>query len=82
MELGRCYCLGLGVEKDLQIGFDYYMKAGELGDALAWANVGYAYETGQGVDQDLSLTEYYYKKGTELGEEHCMEALERLNLSK
>ena len=70
------------MEKDLQIGFDYYMKAGELGDALAWANVGYAYETGQGVDQDLSLTEYYYKKGTELGEEHCMEALERLNLSK
>lgn len=79
--LGRSYCLGLGVEKDEKKGLEYYLKAAERGDVLAFANIGYAYEYGQGTDKDPELALKYYLQGAVLGEEHCIEAIKRIDQS-
>ena len=51
-----------------------------LGDTLAYANLGYCYETGQGVPADKDKAREYYEKGAALGEENCMEMLKKLQL--
>ena len=60
-------------------GFALYRKALELGDTLAYANLGYCYETGQGVPADPEKARKYYEAGAALGEEHCIERLANLN---
>lgn len=78
VNLGRMFCLGLGVEQDYQKGFEYYLLGYEQGDTLACANIGYCYEVGQGVEKDMNKALFYYRQGAEQEEEHCIEALERL----
>ena len=74
------YAMGTGVKKDEEKAFRLYWEALELGDTLAYANLGYCYETGQGVPADKDKAREYYEKGASLGEENCMEMLKKLQL--
>lgn len=65
------------MEKDEKKGLDYYLEGAERGDALAFANAGYAYENGRGTDKNPELALQYYLKDAVLGEEHCIEAVKR-----
>ena len=78
-QLGRMYCLGLGIpRKEPKMGFYYYEQAAKLGDITGLSNMAYAYETGQGVEVDLVKAVEYYSRAAEAGEVNAIEALERL----
>lgn len=78
-QLGRMYCLGLGIpKKEPKMGFYYYEQAAKLGDITGLSNMAYAYETGQGVEVDIIKAVEYYSKAAEAGEVNAIEALERL----
>lgn len=78
-QLGRMYCLGLGIpKKEPKIGFYYYEQAAKLGDITGLSNMAYAYETGQGVEVDIVKAIEYYSRAAEAGEVNAIEALERL----
>lgn len=78
-QLGRMYCLGLGIpKKEPKMGFYYYEQAAKLGDITGLSNMAYAYETGQGVELDIVKAVEYYSKAAEAGEVNAIEALERL----
>lgn len=64
---------------DLEKGFELYLLGYSRGDLLACANLGWCYEVGQGVERDLDKARMYYLEGAEEDEEHCVEALKRLN---
>ena len=50
--LGVCYERGHGVKVSLELAFEWYMKAAELGDAQAQFATGWFLMTGTGVPQD------------------------------
>ena len=50
--LGVCYELGIGVEKDESKAFDFYQKSAENGDMAAKFQLGYCYVNGIGTDID------------------------------
>ncbi len=50
--LGVCYESGTGVKVNLEIAFEWYMKAAELGDAQAQFAIGWFHMTGNGVPVD------------------------------
>ncbi len=78
-QLGRMYCLGLGIpKKEPKMGFYYYEQAAKLGDVTGLSNMAYAYETGQGVEVNIVKAVEYYSKAAEAGEVNAIEALERL----
>ncbi|KAF0363962.1 SEL1 protein [Gigaspora margarita] len=47
--------------------FEYYMKAAELGNAVAINDVGICYDDGIGVEKDEKKTFEYYMRAAELG---------------
>ena len=49
--LGVYYERGTGVKVSLELAFEWYMKAAELGDVYGCFNVGECYYHGKGVDQ-------------------------------
>ena len=60
--LGSYYCDGeYGFPQDYNKAFELFVRAGELGSAKAYNNVGYAYENGRGVDIDTKKADHYYK---------------------
>ena len=50
--LGVCYERGTGVKVNLEMAFEWYVKAAELGDVYGCFNVGECYYHGTGVPQD------------------------------
>ena len=57
--LGGCYLEGLyGLQQDYRKAIELFVRAGELGCAKAFHNIGYAYDNGIGVERDT-------KKGTD-----------------
>ena len=60
--LGCCYDDGgYGFPQDTSKALELYHKAGELGIAEAYYNIGIAYDTGRGVEWDESKAEHYYE---------------------
>jgi len=68
LALGRCYLLGLGVEKDVHIGFGYLQKALEAGSIGAHARLGTCYALGLGVEQNIAKAVGHFEKGAEVGD--------------
>ncbi|KAF0499721.1 calmodulin-dependent protein kinase [Gigaspora margarita] len=66
-ELGYTYQHGFGVEKDEKEAFENYMKAVELGNAVAINYVGFCYRHGIGVEKDEKKAFEYFMKVAELG---------------
>eukprot|EP00956_Cyclotella_meneghiniana_P016618 scaffold26333_cov56-Cyclotella_meneghiniana.AAC.1 len=61
-ELGTCYFTGeLGVSIDQSKGLELWLRAGELGLATAYMNIGLIYKQGRGVENDETKSKYYYE---------------------
>lgn len=61
-ELGRWYYNGShGLTKNLQLAFNYFMKAADGNYANAQCNVAWCYEVGDGVEQDMAKAYEWYK---------------------
>ena len=60
--LGCCYSEGAyGVQQDRTKSLELWHKAGELGNAKAYNNIGYAYRNGVGVERDEKKADHYYE---------------------
>ena len=60
--LGCYYRNGVvGFPQDYVKAFELFVRAGDLGCAEAYCNVGYAYENGNGVEIDTKKADHYYK---------------------
>ena len=65
--LGYCYAIGLGVEKNKELAAKLYIKASEAGNAKAMCNIGVLYTHGNGVDQDFVKAAEWYRRSAEGG---------------
>ena len=50
-----------GFPQDYDKAFELFVRAGELGHAKAYCNIGHAYENGNGVEIDEKKANHYYK---------------------
>jgi len=66
--LGVCYERGTGVKVNLEMAFEWYMKAAELGDVYGCFNVGECYYHGKGVEQNSELAFEWYMKAADKGD--------------
>jgi len=65
--VGFMYHNGAGIEKDLNLALEWFMKAAEQGDAAAQNNVGNLYYMGEGVEKNLKLAFEWYMKAAQQG---------------
>jgi len=66
--LGCDYREGIrGFPQDHTKALEYWHRAGELGIAKAYVNIGYAYQYGEGVEVDKTKANYYYELGAMKG---------------
>src|SRR6266511_6460200 len=63
--LGRCYELGIGVEKDEFKAFEHYRKSVENGYDKAQNILTFLYENGSGTEKNLEKAIYWYNKAAE-----------------
>ena len=74
--LGGLYLNGfLGLPLDRNKGTELFLRAGELGNAAGYYNLGNTYHYGRGVGRDMEKAKYYYELGAMGGDVHA-----RLNL--
>ena len=59
---------GTGVKVSLELAFEWYMKAAELGDVYGCFNVGECYYHGKGVEQDAVKAFEWYMKAADKGD--------------
>lgn len=64
--LGLCYHLGMGVQKDFTKAFELYLRASKFNYAPAWNNLGYSYDNGTGVKKDYTQAVRNYLVAAEL----------------
>ena len=55
----------MGVEKSLEKGFQWFLRAAEGGDSDAISNVGICYSNGQGVEKDYAKSIHYFTLAAE-----------------
>ena len=68
LALGVVYDQGLlGVPRDFEVSFKFFLDAAEHGMPGAQHNVAVAYQMGQGVTQDATLARQYYQRAAESG---------------
>ena len=61
-QLGRDYDSGRnGMPRDHQKANELFLKAGELGCAVAYCRLGYSYDAGSGVVIDKEKAKHYYE---------------------
>ena len=77
--LGICYELGHGIEKDLQKAAEYYQKAAEKGYAPAQYNLGVCYYNGNGVEKNIENAKKWFELAAPQGHQKAIEALEIIN---
>ena len=60
--IGNYYMSGQGgYPQDFSKALEFYHRAGELGNAVAYYNIGRAYGTGDGVKMDAKKATHYYE---------------------
>lgn len=78
--LGDIYFRGLGVEKDFDTAFYWFLRSAEQGNDSSGQNmVGYMYHNGYGTHQDLSKARYWYEKSAAQGHQGAINNLNILN---
>ena len=60
-QLGVRYADGDGLSRDEGKAVELWLRAGELGFAASYGNVGSAYYNGQGVEKDTTKAKHYYE---------------------
>lgn len=66
-ELGLAYDLGLGIEKDWDLSFQYYHQAAQANNAKAQYNLAICYALAKGVDKDIKQSKYWINLACENG---------------
>src|SRR6266540_539253 len=66
-QLGECYRLGKGIEKDEIKAFESYKKPAENGNEFAQYHLGQCYKFGIGIKKDETKAFEYLKKSAEKG---------------
>jgi hypothetical protein len=67
-QFGGDYAQGTnGMRKDMAKANELWLKAGELGCAMAYSRLGYSYDTGSGVEIDKKKAMHYYELGAMAG---------------
>jgi TPR repeat protein len=70
--LGYYYSNGsYGLTRDRTKSLELWHKAGELGHAKAYVNIGHAYHNGEGVERDEKKTEHYFELAAMKGDEQA-----------
>ena len=65
--LGYCYAVGIGVERNKELAAKLYIKASEAGNAKAMCNIGVLYSYGNGVEKDFAKAAEWYRRSAEGG---------------
>lgn len=65
--IGYCYDNGIGVDKDVNKGIEWFTKAAELGEKTAMYNLGQKYYWGTGVEKNYDKAFYWYGKADKAG---------------
>lgn len=65
--LGRCYELGNGVEKDLEKAYEWYRKAAVGGDVNAWLALAKMFDKGDYVDKDPKEAAMWLSRAADKG---------------
>ena len=76
--LGRCYLLGDGVPKNLELGFYWTKKSADQGNINSLFNLAVCYEKGWGVNPSKSEAIRYYKLAAEKGDKDAQKKLQTL----
>ena len=76
--LGSCYYLGKGIERNLETAISCYRRAANAGHLTATTILGDCYGYGVVVDRDLEEAVKLYRQAAEEGIEEAKAALERL----
>jgi|GEM_PF-1177434 len=76
-QLGKCYFEGIGVAKNLDVAFKYYLLAAEANNSDAQNEVGLCYEYGNCVQIDKAKAIQWYIKAEALGNEKAQFNLAR-----
>ncbi len=58
--IGVMYAMGLGVERDDQRAFEWYLRSAMKGHPGAQSGIGWYYEIGRGVEKDLVRAYMWY----------------------
>jgi len=67
-DLGCSYQDGVyGLPQDYKKALELFHRAGELGHAFAYNNIGYAYNHGKGVEFDKKKAQHYYELAAMVG---------------
>jgi TPR repeat protein len=66
-QLGVLYELGLSVEKDLKLSFEYYQQSAQQNHAKAQYNLGIFYALGKGIEKDIPQAKHWIKQAHQNG---------------
>ena len=66
--LGQCYVEGIyGLQQDMTKANELWLKAGELGCARGYSELGYSFSNGMGVGADKKKAKHYYEIAAKRG---------------
>ena len=72
--VGYCYEMGYGVEKDVEKANELYLKVADC-DPTAAFNIAESYELGRGVEKNLETALKWYRRAEELGDEEAKQKI-------
>ena len=75
-ELGACYGMGRGTERDDKKALHWFLKAAEQGQPTAQYNCGVYYEKGYGTEKNEDKALEWYQKAADQGYEKAKKKVE------
>lgn len=69
-DLGYCYLVGQGVDKNHRLSFKYWLKSAKQGYAHSCRDVGQNYLKGIGVKKNLKKAVFWFKKASDFNYSH------------
>jgi len=67
--LAGCYATGdMGITQDIAKANELYLRAGQLGNAEAYYNLGNSYRNGRGVEMDKKKAKHFYELAAVAGD--------------
>ena len=68
-QLAGCYATGdMGITQDIAKANELYLRAGQLGNAEAYYNLGNSYRNGRGVEMDKKKAKHFYELAAVAGD--------------
>ena len=76
--MGYFLCEGIGGDADIPRGIEFYERAGEQNESVAYHNLGVIYEDGQGVQADPARAIDYFRRSEKMGNMDAAYAIGRI----